>query len=145
MIDERHKDFFKVLGYLTTPSRITKLDIETHPYNRADLEARYLNLAGVPLIEDSVNYYVWGHGVNKWGSELRIYFRRNNNIPKDLESMVVSPRFPNSPFNARINNNDFVWLLIKYGFRATNSQDDAQIRSRIPLPHNKEFELGYGL
>ncbi len=145
MIDEGHKDFFIVLGYLTAPSRMTKLDIETHPDNRTKLEARYRDLAGVLLIEDNMNYYVWNPGVNKWGSELRIYFRRNDNIPMDLQSMVVSPRFQNNQFNARINNNDFVWLLIEYGFRAADSQDEAQIRSRIPAAHNGEFEHGYGL
>jgi hypothetical protein len=145
MIDENDTDFFTVLGYLAAPSRITKLDIETHPDNRATIETKYVNLAGVRLIKDDVNYYVWKPGVNKWGSELRIYFRKNNKIPVKLESMVVSPRFPNSQFNARINNNDFVWLLIRYGFRAANLQDENLIRTKIENPRMGEFNGGLNL
>lgn len=143
MINQYHKDFFIVLGYLAAPARITKLDIETHPNNKITVESRYKSLAGEQLVEDDVNYYVWDPSVNKWGSELRIYFRKNSNIHADLQSMVVSPRFAGNKYNARINSNDFVWLLIKYGFRASNSQDENLIRTKIPSVRIGEFDLGY--
>jgi hypothetical protein len=143
MIDEYHRDFFIVLGYLAAPSRITKLDIETHPNNKAKVESRYGYFAREQLVEDDVNYYVWDPNVNKWGSELRIYFKKNSNIPADLQNMVVSPRFAGNKYNARINNNEFVWLLIKYGFRASNLQDENLIKSNIPSTHISDFDQGY--
>lgn len=145
MINESHKDFFLVLGYLAAPSRITKLDIETHPNKKAEVEGEYMKFSQTQLIEDNVNYYVWEPNTNKWGSELRIYFYENINIPVDLEKMVVSNRFANSRYNARINNNEFVWLLIKYGFKASDSQDGSLIKSKISSSNISQFDQGYKL
>ena len=145
MINRNHKDFFIVLGYLAAPSRITKLDIETHPDNKAAIEGKYMHLTKEQLVEDNVNYYVWGPNVNKWGSELRVYFKKNSNIPVDLQSMCVSPRFARNKYNARINNNDFVWSLIEYGFRASNLQNENLIRTVIPSARISQFDQGYNL
>ena len=145
MINESHPNFFLVVGYLASPSRMTKLDIETHPNNQARVERQYMNLAQIQLIEDNANYYVWETSTNKWGAELRIYFNKNSNIPVDLEHMAVSPRFEDNRYNARINNNDFVWLLIKYGFQASDSQDEVRIRSKIPSANISQFDQGYEL
>lgn len=145
MIDEHHRDFFLILGYLTAIERRTKLDIETHPNRQPNLEREYRNLTGTNLVEDNVNYYVWAPNTNKWGSELRIYFRKNANIPSSLDAMVVTPRFAGNYHNARINGNNFVWKLIKYGFRASNTQDANLIRSKIPQNHMTDFDNGLNL
>lgn len=145
MINESHKDLFIVLGYLAAHIRRTKLDIETHPDKREWVENQYMNYAQEPLIMDNVNFYVWEPSVNKWGSELRIYFNSNGNMPGDLRDMIVSPRFVDDNYNARINNNEFVWLLIKYGFRASNLQDVNRIRNRIPQDNTDEFNRGFNL
>jgi hypothetical protein len=145
MMDDHHTDFFLILGYLASPERRTKLDIETHPKRQRRLEREYFGLTGVRLVPDDVNYYVWSPNVNKWGSELRIYFRKNNNIPPSLEAMAVAPRFSSNYHNARINNNDFVWKLIEYGFRAKDTQNVNLIRSKIPQNRMGEFDTGLNL
>ncbi len=145
MINEYHRDFYVVLGYLTSPVRITKLDIETRPNGRTKVESQYLYLSGEPLVEDDVNYYVWGSHVNKWGSELRVYFNKNSNIPQDLDNITVTPRFPGHKYNARVNGNEFVWSLIKYGFKAKDNQDENLIRTKVPPSRISQFDQGYKL
>lgn len=145
MIDKTDSDFFLILGYLASIERRTKLDIETHPDKRQILERRYNRLTGTTLVPDDINYYVWSPSVNKWGSELRIYFRKNENIPTSLSKMVVRPRFSSGYHNARINNNYFVWELIEYGFRAKDTQDIGLIRSKIPKKRIAEFNAGLNL
>ena len=145
MIDESNSDFFLILGYLASIERRTKLDIETHPRRRQKLELRYNRLTGTALVQDDKNYYVWSPDVNKWGSELRIYFRKNENIPASLNKMVVTPRFSSGYHNARINRNRFVWKLIEYGFRAKDTQDIDLIRSKIPKERIAEFDAGLKL
>lgn len=145
MTYEFHQDFFKNIGYLASRDRRVKLDIETHPDKQITLEAQYRDLTGSSLIQDRRNYYVWSPTVNKWGSELRIYFYKNSNILDSLNSYVVKPRFQSYYYNARINNNDFVWKLIKYGFRASDNQDESLIRSKIPSNRLQEYLTGLNL
>lgn len=145
MIDEHHRNFFLILGYLASPTRRTKLDIETHPRRQQNLERKYFDLTGQRLIPDDVNYYVWSPDTNKWGSQLRIYFRMNDNIPPPLQKEVLTPRYSTGYHNARINGNKFVWGLIKYGFIASDTQDETLIRSKIPPARISEFDDGFNL
>ena len=55
-----------------------------------------------------------------------------------------TPR-PGSGYNNRVNNNDFVWRLIEYGFRARNEQDRIQIREYVPNQFMADFENGLGI
>jgi hypothetical protein len=141
MLDDSQADFFVVLGYLASNERQTKLDIETHPNQQVRIEYRYHTLTGISLVP-SANYYVWSADANKWGSELRIYFHMNDNIPQQLNRLVVSSRFQNSYHNARINDNDFVWKLIEYGFRVEDNQDVSRIATRIPNHRQADFRRG---
>ncbi|MHB1492794.1 MAG: hypothetical protein ACYCSG_00120 [Thermoplasmataceae archaeon] len=145
MIYEHDPEFYRVLGYLASPVRKTKLDIETHPNKAHDVESRYKSYSGNALVKDDRNYFVWSPEKNKWGSELRIYFVKNSNIPTSLSNMVVNARFPGGKYNARVNSNDFVWLLIKYGFLTGDGQNDSRIRAKIPSSHQQEFDNGYAL
>lgn len=145
MIDEHHRDFFLILGYLASPTRQTKLDIETHPRRQPNLEREYFDLTGNNLVPDDGNYYVWDEDANKWGSELRISFRKNDNIPQSLKAMVRTARFSSGYHNARINQNKFVWALIKYGFRTNDSQNESLIKSKIPPIRIDEFNTGFNL
>lgn len=145
MIDDNHPDFFEILGYLAASKRLSKIDIETHPDSQNSVETTYSRLSGENLIKDGVNYYVWDQDTNKWGAELRVYFRSDNDIPTTISSMVRSTRFAQGDHNARINDNDFIWSLIKYGFRASNVQDGNRIRSRVPISHINEFVKGLNI
>jgi len=145
LIDEHHRDFFLILGYLASATRSTKLDIETHPRRQPNLEREYFDLTGQRLIPDDVNYYVWSPDTNKYGSQLRIYFHMNDNIPPSLQREVKTPRYSTGYHNARINGNEFVWDLIKYGFRARDTQNETLIRSKIPPTHINEFNTGFNL
>ena len=138
-------EFFGIVGYLASQIRSTKLDIETHPNGRENLESRYNTLAGEILQEDNINYYVWDEDTNKWGAELRIYFNGNlETMPAQLASMRVSSR-PRSGHNNRVNNNDFIWRLIEYGFKASDEQDYVQIRIHIPNEFIVDFENGFNI
>ena len=141
MIDECHPDFYKVLGYLASPVRQTKLDIETHPRRKASLEKEYFALTREKLVTGT-NYILLPQESNKWGCELRIYFRKNGNIPPSLDAMVVTPRFSTGYHNARINGNDFIWKLIEFGFRATNVQNADLIRSKVSQKRVAQFDDG---
>jgi hypothetical protein len=145
MIDENHPDFFRILGYLASNSRHTKLDIETIPQFQNSVEKEYENLTGMKLLQDDHNYYVWPAGTNKWAPELRIYFIKNDSIPPSLSTIVRSARFESGEYNARINNNEFVWKLIKYGFRIGDTQDTSLIESKVPSIKLNDFKNGLKL
>ncbi|MFA5423323.1 MAG: hypothetical protein WC374_05645 [Phycisphaerae bacterium] len=137
-------EFFEILGYLSSPARNTKLDVETHPRRRASFETEFEQLTGIRPEVDNHNYYVWDEEANKWGTELRIYFNNSENASAALRNMIVSPR-PNFGYNARINNNSFVWRLIEYGFLLRDGQDSNRVRQLVPTEYTNVFERGYNL
>lgn len=138
-------EFFEILGYLSSPHRNTKLDIETHPRRRASLEQQYQLLTGDELQEDNANFYIWDEDVNKWGAELRIYFSGNIAVmPTHLSNLRVNSR-PDDGYGNRINNKDLVWDLISHGFRVSNGQDETLIRSHVPDIFIDDFENGFNI
>ena len=139
-IDSNHPDFFVIVGYLASPVRYAKIDIESAERSRTSVEARYSRLSGMLLVPGQ-NYYLWPPQTNKWGSELRVYFDSNQNIPQTLSSNVQSPYYDKS----RISDNIFVWSLIQYGFIASNVQIPGRIQSRIPLNKVPDYTKGYFL
>jgi hypothetical protein len=144
VLDDGHPDFFIIVGYLVSPKRRTKLDIETPIKNRTETEARYLQLSG-EILNQGTNYIVLQPGANKWSSELRIYFIKNQNIPIALSNHVVPARFQNGLYNARVNDNNFIWDLIRYGFEASDRQNPRRIQSLIPLAKIPDYTKGYNL
>ncbi len=143
-LSEYSPQFYISLGYLASSKRATKIDIETHPKRSSNLEREYYNITREKLSTSVHNYLIWDWDKNKWGSELRIYFIQNNNIPSNLDTLVRSAPLSSS-YNARINNNELVWKLIKYGFRPKNYQDTDYIKSKIPSPKLSEFNKGLNL
>lgn len=138
-------EFFMILGYLASPQRATKLDIETHPRRRQSLERRYSQATGQVPVVDNSNYYVWEPGANKWGAELRIYFNGNlSTMPSALQEMRVSSR-PGFGYEHRINNNDFIWDLIDYGFLLGDGQNLNRISDQVPEEFRSDFEDGLGI
>lgn len=138
-------EFFEILGYLASPTRNVKLDIETHPRKRESIESKYLELTGEELQEDNVNYYVWEEDTNKWGGELRIYFNGDlEYMPIYLRNIRVTSR-PGYGYENRINNKDLVWDLIEYGFRIGNGQNHGPIRSHVPEGFMSDFEDGFNI
>lgn len=138
-------EFFRILGYLSSPKRATKLDIETHPRRRQSLERRYSQATGQIPVVDNANYYVWEPSTNKWGAELRIYFNGNRStMPAALQEIRVAPR-PGFGYEHRVNNNDFVWDLIDYGFLLGDRQNFNRIRDQVPEEFRSDFEDGFGI
>lgn len=136
-------EFFEILGYLASSARTTKLDVETHPRRQQSFETEYRQWTGITPVPDAHNYYVWSPDVNKWGKEMRIYFNgNNNNIPRELFNLSVSPR-PGFGYDFRVNNNDFVWDLIEYGFLLGDTQNEPRIRQRVPPEYLLDFNRGY--
>lgn len=141
------EDFFVVLGYLASPDRECKLDVELPSTKEKSFKDRYAELSGVTPSVDHHNFYLWPEGSNKWGVELRIYFKADNmdNIPTAIRSMVVSARFPNPAHNCRINRNKFIWELIKHGFLLGDTQNLERIQERVPQEYMPHFERGLSL
>lgn len=141
------EDFFEVLGYLASLDRVCKLDVELPSAKEQSFKDKYAGLSGVTPSVDRHNFYLWPEGSNKWGVELRIYFKADNreNIPGAIRDVVVSPRFQNSPHNCRINRNKFIWELIKYGFLLDDTQDVQRIRERVPPEYISYFARGISL
>lgn len=139
----RPEELFKVLGYLSNPNRNCKLDAEIRFDKEQSFVAKYRGWSGETPIVDNHNFYLWPQGANKWGTELRIYFNADrNNIPATISDKVVKPRFVKT-HNCRINNNDFIWQLIQYGFVLSDTQDEQRIRNRIPNEYISLFEEGF--
>ncbi len=138
-------EFFEILGYLASPLRNTKLDIETHPRRRLTLEPQYELLTGDQLQEDNVNYYVWDEDANKWGAELRIYYNGNLTIMPTILSDLRRTARPGDGYENRINSKDLVWKLITYGFRVGNGQDESLVRSYVPEGYMEVFENGFNI
>lgn len=145
MVSDGSSDFFRILGYLASDRRNAKIDVETHPNSRGSVERDYFSRTGEELVEDDVNYFVWEQSANKWGAELRIYFKSNPDMPSELLHMVRAGRPGSSTHNARVNNSEFVWSLIKYGFRASDFQDESIIRSKVPSQFLQDYEDGLDL
>lgn len=138
-------EFFEIIGYLTSPVRNTKLDVETHPRTRQKFENNYFQRTGEVPIEDNVNYYIWDETTDKWGSEMRLYFNGNlSTMPTLLREIRVSSR-PSSGYDHRVNNNEFVWRLIDHGFLLGNGQNTTRIRERVPEEHQSDFESGFNI
>lgn len=138
-------EFFEILGYLSSPSRNTKLYIETHPRRRATLEEQYQSLTGDELEEDNINYFILQGEADKRGAELRIYFNGDiATIPTHLSDIRVGSR-PGDGYQNRINNNSFVFRLIEHGFRVGNGQDYALISPLVPEDFITEFENGFSI
>jgi hypothetical protein len=137
-------EFYEILGYLSSPIRNTKLDVETHPNKRNKFENQYAHLSGVQAQQDDHNYYVWGPDANKWGTEMRIYFHGNDNVPQALKIMIVTAR-PGFGYNSRVNNNDFIWRLIQHGFLLQDGQDLTRVRGLVPANYNNDFNHGLNL
>lgn len=136
-------DFFEVLGYLSNPRRQCKLDAEMHPRTQQRFESRYAGFAGLVPQPDNHNYYILHPDADKRGIELRIYFyAESDSIPLAIREMVVTPRLGRI-YNQRINNNDFIWRLIEYGFCLGDGQDEDRIRAQIPSLFVDDFDRGY--
>ena len=76
---------------------------------------------------------------------MRLYFIENQDIPPCLEHMRRPSTYYRNEYkqyNARINNNEFIWQLIEYGFRLGDSQDLNLIRSKVPPQYISDFNRG---
>lgn len=133
--------FFESLGYLASDKRMTKLDVELPYSSQIEFEKKYLSQTNVVPKPDNINYYVLHSDANKWGIELRIYFVSNGNLPSSLKKRRVSAR-PGGSYNSRINDNEFIWELIKYGFRLSNVQDVSFIESKVLETYKGDFKKG---
>jgi hypothetical protein len=129
--------FFLSVGYLASNKRQTKLDAELPKNSQSYFETRYRDITGITPKPDNLNYYLWDRGANKWGVELRIYFISNDNLPSNLKRSVVTAR-PGSKYNSRINENNLIWDLIKYGFQLSDRQN-IDLITAIPVLTPSEF------
>jgi hypothetical protein len=115
-----------------------RIEAEVHPRTSQNFENQYQEITGQHISPDDDIYYLWNEDANKYGTELRIYFfvDNPNSIPQILyeENLIKTCNRPHSNyerFNYRINNNDLIWELFRYGFVLGENQDIERIRRRI--------------
>jgi len=135
---------FMSVGYLASNERQTKLDAELPKNSQSNFETKYREITGITLKPDNLNYFLWDRDANKWGVELRIYFISNDNLPSNLKRSVVTAR-PGSKYNSRVNDNNLIWDLIKYGYRLSDRQKIDLITSKIPITYKEDFQKGLEL
>jgi len=137
-------NFFLSVGYLASDKRQTKLDAELPENAQFRFETEYQNMTGMIPKPDNINYFILHRNADKWGIELRIYFISNEDLPSYLKNRVVKSR-PGDVYKSRINENDFIWKLIRYGFRLSDVQDVQLIKSKIPKTYENDFIKGLSI
>ena len=83
--------------------------------------------------------------VDKWGAEMRVTLRAS---PSELTQLdfgrhayaVDDPARPRESY--RINNNGYVWDILRLGFELGSSQSVSQIQAAIPTIYLDDFRNG---
>jgi hypothetical protein len=140
--DARQQGWARTIGILAASAR---LEAEVPPKSAEGFQRAYAESTGDNSVWQSPTVYLLEEGVDKWGSELRIYF------PKSIvDDCFVLPAGVSvvkgfSPNEMRINDNGYWWSLVRdLGFRVGAPQDIASIRTRMPENLRTAFDEGIG-
>ena len=139
--------FWQWAGFLANPVRRADIQVETHPKKEGEFRSEYLQLTGEPLLlpGNSVPFYVWPEGVNKYGIQRRAYFRGElSAIPPETIGFQVKPG--RAAGTLRINNGNFIRRLFAVGFLIGRNEDCAEaIRMHTPAEFASDFDLGFNI
>ena len=110
-------ELYEIATYLARPQSKTEIHAELHPNVRAKFEAEYATATeGYPLPNhsDKEPYYVWDPNVNKFGRQLRIYFKRMSPEPPPIQGLFTDKDKWRAGY--RINHSNLVMQLFECGF-----------------------------
>ncbi|CAJ2377643.1 MAG: conserved hypothetical protein [Arenicellales bacterium IbO2] len=116
------------------------------PDKQREFRAKYLNTTGQPvsLSGKSAPFYIWPKDVNKYGTELRVYFDGDAATTPDPSGLFnVKPGWAGG---LRINKNDFIWALFEVGFLlGENVGRDSVVKANVPQKFKADFRKGFAI
>lgn len=130
--------FFRTLGYLVRHSFIEAIiplkskEGFDNSYLRIKKKKPTLNLQGYYIHKDD--------NVDKWGTEMRLTFEKTD-IHLNFGGEYVFVKSPDND-QLRINSNKLCFDLLSRGFDLGGNQNIAEIESKIPADHLKDFREG---
>lgn len=140
--------FWRWAGFLANPVRNAEIHAEMKPDKKAEFIDNYRQWTGEPLLlpGDKAPFYVWPPGTNKYGAQLRVYFRGTQGehpANADGRFSVRSGRTPERTL--RINNGDFVRDLFKAGFVIGKNADCADTVKKRAGKFVNDFNDGFAM
>ena len=113
----------KIVNYFINEKLDVWIEVEMRYKDKEKFNKKYKSLTGLNVPSDSSKapYYVWSKNDdpnNKWGIELRLYYKSDNNTPQYLLNVsTTNGRKGYEEYDKRINSNKLIWKLFENGFR----------------------------
>jgi len=141
MSKQRLKDneLYQVALYLSNPKVETDIHAEMLDRNRREFEEQYkVATKDSPLPPVGREpYYIWPPGTNKYGKELRIYFKDTHPKPTIIERLCTDyGKWYAKSQSYRINHSALVMQLFECGFLLGKNAGNAE---RIRNFMNRRF------
>ena len=126
-------ELYQVATYLMRPEVQTDIHAEMHPRRVGEFTRQYGELTGganLPANDNVEPFYVWPETVNKYGMELRIYFRNVAPIPPIMERLYTDQgKWYARRESYRVNHSNLVLQLFECGFLlGVNDDNEERIR-----------------
>ena len=135
-------DLYEIATYLMREEIETEIHAELPHGHREEFEAEYKDATKdypLPRASKKVPYYVWPAGANKYGRELRIYFKRVPPEPTPIRNLYTDfGKWYARKGCYRINHSNLVMQLFECGFVLGMNKDNQRrikrfMRHRFPV------------
>lgn len=105
----------RCIGYLANPVTGTRIEFEVPYANKVLFELKYQELTNHELFLDGSRppYYIVPKTKSKFGTQGRIYFKPEGDIPDAIKEIFKSGR---NPDERRINRTELVFYMLGFGF-----------------------------
>ena len=120
------------LGYLAGPHGRGKIFAEAPPKYEEAVVNKYYDITGQILEEGPGKLNIAPE--TKWAPELVTLFKPTDEIPDEIARQQQKPGL--------INRNQFVWALVRQGFRFGERPNIELIRSKVPETMHDYFDMG---
>ena len=134
-------DLYEVATYLGRTDVETEIHAEMPQRARTDFEERYSELTESYPLPASVKtgpFYIWPENTNKYGMELRIYFRDSPPTPPVMRQLFTDQgKWFARREKYRINHTNLVFQLLECGFLLGDNSENTErieefMRRRFP-------------
>ena len=116
----RDDELYEVATYLVRPEVQAEIHAEMHPNRVGSFRQEYNELTqgiNLPAATNAEPFYVWPANVNKYGMELRIYFRNIAPVPPVMEQLYTDQgKWFARRQSYRVNHSNLVLQLFECGF-----------------------------